>query len=321
VLAQGADFYSSPRLSPDGRSLAWLSWDHPRMPWQGTTLWLADFNDDGTLSAPKRIAGGAEESICQPEWSPDNLLHFVSDRSGWWNLYRLCRDRQRTEGLCPMEAEFATPHWTFGNSMYGFRSASEIICTYIDKGVSRLARLLPGSGKLECIANPYEEIRELRVASGYIAMLAGGPTIPMELARIDFTEEGVEILAQSIDDLPDEANLDPDQHQLPKQRPHRARLLLPAAQPDVQAPAGSKPPVIVIGHGGPTGMTVNTLNLKTQYWTSRGFGVLDVNYGGSTGFGRAYRDLLKGQWGIVDVEDCVNGARRWWSADWPMASA
>lgn len=311
VLAQGADFYSSPRLSPDGRSLAWLSWDHPRMPWQGTTLWLADIGDDGALAAPVRIAGGAEESICQPEWSPDGLLHFVSDRSGWWNLYRLCRERDRTEGLCPMEAEFATPHWTFGNSMYGFRSASEIICTYIDKGVSRLARLLPGSGKLEAIANPYEEIRELRVAKGYIAMLAGGPAIPMELARIDFTEEGVEILAQSIEELPDEDYLSiPASISYPSANGRTSHAFFyPPRNRDVTAPEGSKPPVIVISHGGPTGMTVNTLNLKTQFWTSRGFGVLDVNYGGSTGFGRTYRDLLKGQWGIVDVEDCVAGAQ------------
>lgn len=311
VLAQGADFYSAPRLSPDGRSLAWLSWDHPRMPWQGTTLWLADIGDDGQPAAPVRIAGGAEESICQPEWSPDGLLHFVSDRSGWWNLYRLCRERDRTEGLCPMEAEFASPHWTFGNSMYGFRSASEIICTYIDKGVSRLARLLPGSGKLEAIANPYEEIRELRVAKGYIAMLAGGPTIPMELARIDFTEEGVEILAQSIEELPEEDYLSiPTSISYPSANGRTSHAFFyPPRNRDVQAPEGSKPPVIVISHGGPTGMTVNTLNLKTQYWTSRGFGVLDVNYGGSTGFGRAYRDLLKGQWGIVDVEDCVAGAQ------------
>ena len=311
VLAQGADFYSSPRLSPDGRSLAWLSWDHPRMPWQGTTLWLADVGDDGMLAAPLRIAGGDEESVCQPEWSPDGLLHFVSDRSGWWNLYRLCGERDRTEGLCPMEAEFASPHWTFGNSMYGFRSASEIICTYIDKGVSRLARLLPGSGKLEAIANPYEEIRELRVGHGYIAMLAGGPTIPMELARIDFTEEGVEILAQSIEELPDEDQLSiPASISYPSANGRTAHAFFyPPRNRDVTAPAGSKPPVIVISHGGPTGMTVNTLNLKTQYWTSRGFGVLDVNYGGSTGFGRAYRDLLKGQWGVVDVEDCVAGAQ------------
>jgi dipeptidyl aminopeptidase/acylaminoacyl peptidase len=311
VLAQGANFYSSPRLSPDGASLAWLSWDHPRMPWQGTTLWLAEVLADGTLAAPVRIAGGEEESVCQPEWSPDGLLHFVSDRSGWWNLYRLCRDRKRTEGLCPMEAEFASPHWTFGNSMYGFRSAAEIICTYIDKGVSRLARLLPGSGKLEAIANPYEEIRELRVSQGYIAMLAGGPTIPLELARIDFTEEGVEILAQSIEELPDEADLSiPASISYPSANGRTSHAFFyPPRNRDVTAPEGTKPPVIVISHGGPTGMTVNTLKLATQYWTSRGFGVLDVNYGGSTGFGRAYRDLLKGQWGIVDVEDCVAGAR------------
>ncbi|USX20746.1 S9 family peptidase [Oxalobacteraceae bacterium OTU3REALA1] len=311
VLAQGADFYSSPRLSPDGRALTWLTWDHPRMPWEGTTLWLAEFQADGTLAAPVRVAGGAEESICQPEWSPNGLLHFVSDRSGWWNLYRLGADRRSIEALCPMEAEFGSPHWTFGNSMYGFRSASEIICTYIDKGVSRLARLLPASGKLEAIANPYEEIRELRVAPGYIAMLAGGPSIPLELARIDFTEEGVEILAQSIADLPDEDNLSiPATISYPSANGRTSHAFFYAPRNrDVRAPEDSKPPVIVISHGGPTGMTVNTLKLATQYWTSRGFGVLDVNYGGSTGFGRAYRDLLKGQWGIVDVEDCVAGAR------------
>jgi dipeptidyl aminopeptidase/acylaminoacyl peptidase len=310
VLVQGADFYSSPRLSPDGRTLAWLSWDHPRMPWQGTTLWRADVDADGMLGTPVAVAGGAEESICQPEWSPDGVLHFVSDRSGWWNLYRQ-RAGQDIDALCPMEAEFASPHWTFGNSMYGFRSAGEIICTYIDKGVSRLARLLPASGKLEAIANPYEEIRELRVAPGYVAMLAGSPTIALELARIDFTEEGVEILAQSIEELPDEANLSvPVNMSYPSANGRTSHAFFyPPRNRDVAGPEGDKPPVIVISHGGPTGMTVNTLKLATQFWTSRGFGVLDVNYGGSTGFGRAYRDLLKGQWGIVDVEDCVAGAR------------
>lgn len=311
VLVQGADFYSSPRIAPDGSALAWLSWDHPDMPWQGTTLWLAAISADGTLGQPRRIAGSREESVCQPEWSPDGLLHFVSDRSGWWNLYRLCRDGQRTEGLCPMEAEFATPHWTFGNSMYGFRSAGEIICTYIDKGVSHLARLLPASGKLEAIANPYAEIRELRVAPGYIAMLAGSPTIALELARIDFSEEGVEILAQSIAQLPDVACLSvPASISYASANGRTAHAFYyPPCNPAVQAPEDSRPPVIVISHGGPTGMTVNTLKLVTQYWTSRGFGVLDVNYGGSTGFGRAYRDLLQGQWGIIDVEDCVAGAQ------------
>ena len=310
VLVQGADFYSSPRLAPDGRTLAWLSWDHPRMPWQGTILWRADVDADGALGTPVQVAGGAEESICQPEWSPDGVLHFVSDRSGWWNLYRQHADLH-IEALCPMEAEFASPHWTFGNSMYGFRSASEIVCTYIDNGVSRLARLLPASGKLEAIANPYQEIRELRVAPGYVAMLAGSPTIALELARIDFTEEGVEILAQSIEELPDEANLSvPVNLSYPSANGRTSHAFFyPPRNRDVAAPDGDQPPVIVISHGGPTGMTVNTLKLATQFWTSRGFGVLDVNYGGSTGFGRAYRDLLKGQWGIVDVEDCVAGAR------------
>ncbi|UMR31689.1 S9 family peptidase [Massilia sp. MB5] len=309
VLAAGADFYAAPRLSPDGRSLAWISWNHPRMPWQGSELWLADFLADGTLAAPRRIAGGLEESICQPEWSPDGKLYFVSDRSGWWNLYRF--SAERVEGVCPMQAEFAGPHWVFGVSMYGFRSAGEIICTYIEQGVSRLARLLLNSGKLEAIANPYQEIRELRVGPGFVVLLGGSPTIPAEVACIDFTREEVEVLARSIETLPDAGYLSvPRNLSYPSANGRSSyAFFYPPQNRDVQAPPGSKPPVIVISHGGPTGMAANTLKLATQFWTSRGFGVLDVNYGGSTGFGRAYRDALKGQWGIVDVEDCIAGAR------------
>ncbi|MES2258741.1 MAG: S9 family peptidase [Pseudomonadota bacterium] len=309
VLAQGHDFYAAPRLSPDGTTLAWLSWDHPRMPWQGTQLWLAEVRADGTLGTPVCIAGSADESVCQPEWAPDGRLHFVSDRNGWWNLYR--HDGGKIEALCPMQAEFASPHWTFGGSMYGFRSATEIICTYIEQGVSRLARLLTGSGKLEAIANPYEEIRELRVGPGFIALLGGSPTIPLELAQIDFTSEDIEVLAHSIADIPDLGYLSVPQNISYASAGGRTAyaFFYPPQNRDVQAPADSKPPVIVISHGGPTGMAVNTLKLATQYWTSRGFGVLDVNYGGSAGFGRAYRDALRGQWGIVDVEDCIAGAR------------
>ncbi|WGG50626.1 alpha/beta hydrolase family protein [Rugamonas sp. DEMB1] len=317
VLAQGHDFYAAPRLSPDGRALAWLSWDHPRMPWQGSELWLAAVNDDGSLDAPTLVAGGAEEAICQPEWSPDNRLHFVSDRSGWWNLYRLDQaggqadGGRRVEALCPMQAEFATPHWTFGGSMYGFRSAGEIICTYIEQGVSRLGRLLLGSGKLEAIANPYQEIRELRVGPGFVVLLGGGPTIALELARIEFTSEEVEVLAQSIAELPATADLSlPASIRYPSANGRESHAFFyPPCNSRVHGAAGELPPVIVIGHGGPTGMTTNTLKLATQFWTSRGFGVLDVNYGGSSGFGRAYRDALKGQWGVVDVEDCIAGAR------------
>lgn len=309
VLVQGNDFYSSPRLSPDGRQLAWLAWDHPRMPWQGTELWLATIRDDGALDQAVKVAGGPDEAICQPEWAPDGALYFVSDHSGWWNLYR--HTDSGPHAVCPMEAEFGSPHWVFGNAMYGFTSATEIAATYIEQGVSKLARIDVQTGALTAIDTPYGEIRELKAGPGFVAVLAGSPVLPLELARIDLAAGARDVLATSIDTVPDAGYLSvPQSISYPSANGRTAHAFYYApANQDVQAPAGTKPPVIVIGHGGPTGMTVNTLKLATQYWTSRGFGVLDVNYGGSTGFGRAYRDLLKGQWGIVDVEDCVAGAR------------
>ena len=314
VLVMGNDFYSSPRLSPDGRRLAWLSWDHPRMPWQGTELWMAEVAADGRLDTPARVAGGPQESICQPEWSPAGTLHFVSDRSGWWNLYCLREDAggaSAIEALCPMAAEFATPHWTFGNSLYGFGAGGEIIASYIEHGVSKLARLRPGGATPEPIATPYQEIRELRVGEGYVVVLAGSPSIATEIARIDLATGESEVLERSIADLPHPGYLSiPDSISYPSASGRTAyAFFYPPANRDVHAPAAEKPPLIVISHGGPTGMAASTLSLKTQYWTSRGFGVLDVNYGGSTGFGRAFRDALKGQWGVVDVEDCIAGAR------------
>ena len=308
VLAQGHDFYSSPRLAPDGGRLAWLTWDHPRMPWQGTELWVADVLADGTLGIPALVAGGPDESICQPEWSPDGLLYFVSDRSGWWNLYRAA---DTIAPVCPLAAEFAGPHWNFGNAMYGFISAGEIACTYIDQGVSRLARVDVAAGTLTPIANPYAEIRELRVGAGFLALLGGAPTIAAEIARIDLATGELRVLARSIDTLPDVGYLSvPESVSYPSAGGRTAyAFFYPPTNRDVVPSADDKPPVIVIGHGGPTGMAASTLKLATQFWTSRGFGVLDVNYGGSTGFGRAYRDLLQGQWGVVDVEDCVAGAR------------
>ncbi|MGW8389465.1 prolyl oligopeptidase family serine peptidase [Pseudoduganella sp. HUAS MS19] len=315
VLVTGNDFYSSPRLSPDGRRLAWLSWDHPRMPWQGTELWVAQLEADGCLGTPSRIAGGPQESVCQPEWSPQGVLHFVSDRSGWWNLYCLREGAggatSTLEALCPMAAEFATPHWTFGNSLYGFGAGGEFVCSYIEQGVSKLARLRAGSTVLEPIATPYQEIRELRVGDGYVVVLAGSPTIASEIARIDLATGEREVLERSIADLPELGYLSiPESISYPSANGRTAyAFFYPPANRDVRALQGEKPPVIVISHGGPTGMAASTLSLKTQFWTSRGFGVLDVNYGGSTGFGRAFRDALKGQWGIVDVEDCIAGAR------------
>jgi dipeptidyl aminopeptidase/acylaminoacyl peptidase len=309
VLVDGNDFYSSPRLSPDGRHIAWLSWDHPRMPWQGTELWLAEIGDDGTLLDGRLVAGGTEEAIVQPEWSPDGTLYFVSDRSGWWNLYRY--EHGVVHAVCPRAAEFGLPHWTFGNSMYGFRSAAEIVCAYIEDGVSRLARLDVASGQLTPIATPYEEIRDLRVEGDTVALLGGAPTLAAEIARIDLATGRHDVLARSIEQLPDVGYLStPRSIRYPSKGGRTAyAFYYPPTNRDVAPQPGELPPLMVIGHGGPTGMAASTLKLATQFWTSRGIAVLDVNYGGSTGFGRAYRDLLRGRWGVIDVEDCVAGAQ------------
>ncbi len=309
TLVSGADFYAAPRLSPDGSQLAWLSWMHPCMPWQGTQLWLADLAADGSVSQARLVAGGEDESICQPEWSPGGALHFVSDRSGWWNLYRF--DGAHSAALCPREAEFGGPLWTFGNALYGFRSESDIVCSYIENGVSQLARL--SNGALTPIANPYQEIRELRVHGDVIVFFGGAPTIASELVRMDLATGTSRVLATSIASLPATANLSvPASISYPSAGGRTAyAFYYPPQNARYQADpaAGEKPPLMVIGHGGPTSMAANTLKLATQFWTSRGFAVLDVNYGGSTGFGRAYRNALKGQWGVVDVDDCVAGAR------------
>jgi dipeptidyl aminopeptidase/acylaminoacyl peptidase len=309
VLVDGNDFYSSPRISPDGKQIAWLCWDHPRMPWQGTELWLAEIGDDGALVNGRLVAGGESESICQPEWSPDGTLYFVSDRSGWWNIHRY--EHGVVHPVCTKAAEFAGPHWTFGNSMYGFASSSEIVCTYIEDGVSRLARLGLADGRLTPIDNPYQEIRELRVHGDTVALLAGAPTIALELARIDLAGGAREVLARSIETLPDVGFLAvPQSISYPSMGGRTAyAFYYPPTNADHEPLPGELPPLIVIGHGGPTSMASSTLKLATQFWTSRGIAVLDVNYGGSSGFGRAYRDLLKGQWGVVDVEDCVAGAQ------------
>ncbi|MBD8532025.1 MULTISPECIES: prolyl oligopeptidase family serine peptidase [unclassified Massilia] len=309
ILVDGNDFYAAPRLSPDGRQLAWLCWDHPRMPWQGTELWVADIAADGTLVDGRLVAGGLDESICQPEWSPGGLLHFVSDRSGWWNLYRF--EGGVVHPLCPREAEFGGPQWNFGGSMYGFRSDDEIICTYIEDGISRLGRLATRGCNLEPIDTPYQEIKELRVSPDAVLVLAGSPTIALELALIEPESGQRSVLVQSIADLPDTAYLSvPHSIRYPSMGGRSAYAFYYApANGGFELPGGELSPLIVIGHGGPTSMATSTLKLATQFWTSRGFAVLDVNYGGSSGFGRIYRDLLKGQWGVIDVEDCVAGAR------------
>jgi dipeptidyl aminopeptidase/acylaminoacyl peptidase/acyl-CoA synthetase (AMP-forming)/AMP-acid ligase II len=308
-LTGGFDFYAAPRLSPDGRQLAWLCWNHPLMPWQGSELWLADVTGEGRLANAQRIAGGPQESLCQPLWSPRGELFVVSDRSGWWNLYRvagatLC-------AVCPMEAEFGQPQWVFGQAMFGFTGDDEIVATVIEQGLSSLLRIDLVRGTSRRIGTPFTDLDELCAGPGFVLAIAGSPTVPEQIVRIDTLSGVHQVLARSVDALPDAGYLS-----LPERIAYRsaggrtAHAFFHAPRNcEFEAPAGELPPLVVFSHGGPTSMSTSSLKLSIQYWTSRGFAVLDVNYGGSSGFGRAYRDLLKGQWGVVDVEDCVAGAR------------
>jgi dipeptidyl aminopeptidase/acylaminoacyl peptidase len=308
VIVSGNDFYSSPRLSPDGSRLAWLTWNHPNMPWDGTELWVGELQPDGSLGQSEQVAGSIDESIFQPEWSPDGVLHFVSDRTGWWNLYRWRAGH--IEPLCEMEAEFGWTQWLFGLSLYDFESADRIICAYTQEGTWRLASLDTRTHKLEPIETPYTEIWSVRARPGRAVFVGGSPSEPASIVQVDLATREVEVLYRSSDVEIDAGYMSPPQAiEFPTEQGLTAHAFLYAPNNrDYVGPPGERPPLLVISHGGPTFCTWTTLRLDIQYWTSRGIAVLDVNYGGSTGYGRAYRERLDGQYGIMDVDDCVNGA-------------
>ncbi|MGB3714068.1 MAG: prolyl oligopeptidase family serine peptidase, partial [Candidatus Promineifilaceae bacterium] len=309
VLLLGNDFYASPRLSPDSDRLAWITWNHPNMPWDGTELWVADVHPDGTLHTVRQIAGGPDESIFQPTWSPSGDLYYVSDRSGWWNLYRL-RDGKR-EHLYDMEAEFGMPQWVFGMSTYAFLSSNQIICAYNQLGVWRLATLDPDKRLLNEIAQPYDAIFGLWGNSTKAVFVGAAPNEPRSLIEMRGLSFEIEVVRRSSEKIEDEGYLSyPQTIEYPTSGDRTAFAYYYApSNRDYEPPSGVLPPLLVMSHGGPTGATSTALSLGIQFWTSRGFAVLDVNYGGSTGYGREYRESLNGQWGIVDVDDCVNAAR------------
>jgi dipeptidyl aminopeptidase/acylaminoacyl peptidase len=309
VLIFGNDFYASPRLSPDGSELAWLTWNHPNMPWDGTALWVGTFDADGTLSKAERVAGGKDESIFQPEWSPDGVLHFISDRTGWWNLYRF-RNSQ-IEPLCEKAAEFGLPQWVFGMSTYKCISPTRIICSYTENGSGHLASLNTETRELSPFNLPYTTIGSVRATAERTVFYAASPTQPGAIVQLNLATEEREVLLSTSNVAIDAAYFSiPEPIEFPTEHGQTAfAFFYPPRNPDYVAPAGELPPLLVMSHGGPTSSTSNSFNLEKQFWTSRGIAILDVNYGGSTGYGRAYRERLKGQWGIVDVDDCVNGAK------------
>lgn len=307
VIADGHDFFSSPRVDPDGNRLAWLVWDHPNMPWDGTELWGAALAPDGSLSEPELIAGGKAESIFQPEWSPDGILHFVSDRTGWWNLFREVDGVVAARHLA--EAEFGTPQWGFGLRRYAFFADCRIACTYTEGGFDRMAvldgeRLTPLDRAADFIG------RSIGIADGRIWIADGSATEAMAIAGIDPVQGDRLVVRKSIS-----VDLDPGRFSRPEAISYPTgdgavahALFYPPWNPDFTAPEYELPPLLVLSHGGPTANTSVELDLGLQFWTSRGFAVVDVDYRGSTGYGRPYRDALRGKWGVVDVEDCVSAA-------------
>jgi dipeptidyl aminopeptidase/acylaminoacyl peptidase len=314
VLAEGADFYAAPRVSADGTHLAWVQWDHPNMPWVGTELWVAEFAEDGGLGLRRKIAGGDDESVCQPQWSPDGALYLISDRNGWWNLYRCNIGDGIVRPVSPHAAEFAPAQWVFGQSSYAFLSAGQLVCTYGEGGRTVLARLEIASGRLTPLALPYSEFGSIKVCGGKIVCGAGSPVGPGAIITIDPETCAVEVLRQSSAAAADselQRYFTAARHlEFPTENGLTAFANYYAPQnPDFTAPAGEAPPLVVKCHGGPTSSASSSLSMGIQYWTSRGIAVIDVDYGGSTGYGRAYRDRLKGAWGVVDVDDCVNAAR------------
>jgi dipeptidyl aminopeptidase/acylaminoacyl peptidase len=307
VLVGGCDFYAAPRLSPDGTKLAWLSWNHPNLPWDGTNLQVANIVN-GYLSAPALIAGGANEAIFQPQWASDDTLYFVSDRTGWGNLY-CWQSHGAVKAVCPLEAEFSLPQWVFGMSTYALVGKHRIVCTYAQLGVWQLALINTLSGHLTPLHVPYTDISGVCASGNSVYCCAASATQTNEIVKIDLLSESREILQRS-----NKLNVDPGylsvphSIEFPTTEGTAYAFYYPPTNRDFEAPQGEKPPLLVKSHGGPTAATSNQLSLKTQYWTSRGFAVVDVNYGGSTGYGKAYQHRLDGKWGIVDVDDCTNAA-------------
>jgi dipeptidyl aminopeptidase/acylaminoacyl peptidase len=310
VLVEGPDFLAAPRPSPDGASLAWLEWDQPDMPWDATRLRIAAIREDGTLERSDLAAGGPEESIVQPEWSPDGTLHLVSDRSGWWNLYRLM-DGPRLEPIAPMEAEFADPAWVFDRSSYGFLPDGSVVAVGRSGGRDRLFHIKPGE-QIGEVESPFTELDTIRVGANAVVAIASAPGEAAAIVTMDPATLGPSgVLRRSSPTAFDPATISvPESITFPTSGDRVAHALYYApANPAAVAPEGERPPLVVRTHGGPTANASSGLSLELQLFTSRGIAVVDVDYGGSTGYGRAVRKELEGRWGLVDVDDCVAAAR------------
>jgi dienelactone hydrolase len=311
-LVSGADFYAFPTPSPGGGHLAWVQWNHPRMPWDGTELRVAVFNAEGELERPRTVKGGLSESALAPAWLDDSSLYVVSDWPGWWNLYEIGLLRgDSPQALYPAEEEFAGPLWQLGGRPYAILDDGRIAVLH-GQGDQRLGLYDPETAELTDFDLPYTDWKLQLAADGTtIVGIAGAPDIPWSVVMVDADTGRAKVLRGELDSPPDTAYLPlPRAQELegPFGRPVHA-LVYPPTNPGAQAPEGELPPYVVFVHGGPTGHSSSVLDLEKAYFTSRGIGVIDVNYGGSTGYGRSYRERLRRQWGVVDVEDSIAAAQ------------
>ena len=311
-IASGYDFYSTPRLSPDGARLAWICWRHPQMPWDGTELWTANVTADGALHAETRIAGGPSESIYQPGWSPDGVLHFASDRDGWWRLYRWTGVRiEPVLAQPPADTEFGRPQWVFGAATWASADASRMVVALTRAGHWSLGTIDVAAGTLAQLAPGIEPHDWMTATASHALVVGASASAPDAVMSVNLTDGHVETLRVSSNATLDSAYISAAETiTFPTAGARHAHAFYYAPRhAECQPLPRERPPLIVISHGGPTTATIATFDLRIQFWTTRGFAVVDVNYGGSSGYGRAYRDRLHGEWGIVDVEDVVHAAR------------
>lgn len=308
TLHQGYDFYSNPRISHDGGKLAWLCWNHPDMPWDGTELWVADINEQGLPANTLHVAGSESTSIFQPEWSPENILYYVTDESGWWNLAR--HDETGRTAVTTLKSEFGLPQWIFGQTTYAFNGNNTAFCAHITDGIGQLSQLDLDTLAITNVETPQNAFVSICADEGTVGIIAASESTFTQVIRMNADTLESEVIASSCSASIDDGYIS-NGHSFCFETRHADKayaIYYPPVNKQHEAPEGELPPLIVLCHGGPTGMADASLDLRKQYWTSRGFAVVDVNYSGSTGYGRSYRERLNGKWGIRDVEDVCDAA-------------